>query len=111
MTAEIKNSIKTIIPSVNIVETKNSYVVTLDIPGAIKEKINAKIENNELVVTADVADYFADDSTENTKQYRREFSIADNIDVNSVNASHDLGVLTVTLNKKQQFLPKEISIN
>ena len=111
MTNGIEKSILTLVPAVDIVETKNSYVVKLDIPGAAKDKIKAQIEENALLVTADVAEFAQDETMETPKQYHREFSLANDIDVNSIDAKFELGVLTVTLNKKQQFLPKEITIN
>ena len=113
MTKEIleKKPVHTIIPAVNIVEKPKAYIVSLDIPGAVKQNIKADIENNTLVISADVEDYSKYDTTEIAKQYRREFLLANDIDVHSVNARYELGVLTVTLNKKEQFLPKQITIN
>ena len=103
--------VHSIIPSVNITETSASYIVSLDIPGAVKEKIKANIENNTLVISADVADDVQAEKSESVKQYHREFSLANDIDVQMVDAQYELGVLKVTLNKKQQYLPKHITIN
>src|SRR3989304_6255092 len=111
MTNEVEKSIRTLVPTVDIMETKNSYVVKLDIPGAAKEKIKARIEENTLLVTADVAEFIHNEATETAKQYHREFSLANDIDLNSIDAKYDLGVLTVLLNKKLQYLPKEITID
>jgi len=111
MTNGVEKSVHALVPAVDIVETKNSYMVKLDIPGAAKDKIKAQIEENTLLVTADVSDFAQNEATEIAKQYHREFSLANDIDLNSIDAKYDLGVLTVTLNKKQQFLPKEITIN
>ncbi len=105
-----KKTIQTIIPAMNITETPTSYIVTLDIPGAIKENIKANIENNTLVISADISKNIQVEETELSKQYYREFSLADDIDLQTVDAQYELGVLKVTLNKKQQFLPKQISI-
>lgn len=105
-----KKNIHSIIPAVNIVETPTSYVVTLDIPGAVKENIKANIENNTLVVSADVEEYKRGEPAEFARQYRREFSLANNVDVQTVDAQYEHGVLTVTLNKKQQYVPKQITI-
>jgi len=111
MTNTVEKIVYTLVPAVDIVETKNSYVVKLDIPGAAKDKIKAQIEENSLVVTADIADIAQGDNEETAKRYHREFSLANDIDLNSIDAKYELGVLTVMLNKKPQFLPKEITIN
>lgn len=106
-----KKPIHSIIPAVNIVETPKSYVVTLDIPGAVKENIKANIENNILFIMADIAAFAQNENAEIVKQYRREFTLANDIDAHAVEATYELGVLTVKLNKKEQFLPKQITIN
>lgn len=112
MTNGIDKAVQTVVPAVDIVETKNSYVVKLDIPGAKKDQIKAQVEQNTLIVTAPVAEYLKDEkATDFAKEYRREFSLANNVDVNTIDAQFELGVLTITLNKKIQFLPKEITIN
>lgn len=106
-----KNITHSIIPAVNIVESPSSYIVSLDIPGAVKEKINAAIENNSLLVTADVSVYSTAGKTGAAVQYHREFSLASDIDLNTIDAKYDSGVLTITLTKKQQYSPKQIAIN
>ncbi|MDD8017465.1 MAG: Hsp20/alpha crystallin family protein [Bacteroidota bacterium] len=112
MTKEVEKNFQTIIPPVDIIETKNSYIVKLDIPGAGKEHIKAKIEDNILVVSASIVDQIGTGKeSETMKEYQREFSLANDIDTSTVDAKYELGVLTVTLNKKIQFLPKEIVIN
>lgn len=106
-----KKTVHSIIPAVNIVESAKGYTVTLDIPGAVKENVKANIENNVLIVTADVAEYSQAENVETAKQYRREFTLANDIDVHTVDAKYELGVLTITLSKKEQYLPKQITIN
>jgi len=107
---QIDNASVIVAPSVDIIETKVSYVVTLDIPGAEKNSIKAQIDDNTLTVTAAVAKYYSEEN-EPVREYKREFSLANDVDLSTVDAKFDLGVLTVTLNKKPQFLPKQITIN
>jgi len=104
-------SIVPVTPAVNIVETPVAFVVTLDIPGAAKERINANIENNTLAVIADVVEPASSGADSPVKQYRREFALASDIEINSVEAQYELGVLTITLKKKQQYVPTQIHIN
>ena len=107
-----QENVRTIVPAVDIVETRQSYIVALDIPGANKDDIQAHIENNTLTVSASVSEYFPNDKEPDTvRRYFREFSLANDIDLGTIDAQYDLGVLTVTLSKKQQYLPKQITIN
>jgi HSP20 family protein len=103
-----QKTVTTLIPSVSIRETADAFQVLLDIPGAAKDRIKAGIENNTLSVFAELENRSGNDAP--AKQYRREFSLANDVDVQSVEAEYDLGVLTVTLKKKQQYLPKQITI-
>ncbi len=112
MTNGTEKTIHTLIPAVDIVETKSSYIVTLDIPGAAKEKIKAQIEENTLIVTASIEEIAGtDQESDVVKEYRREFSLANDVDLHTIEAKYELGVLSITLNKKAQYLPKEITIN
>jgi HSP20 family protein len=100
-----------VVPAVNIIESADAFIVTLDIPGAAKNTINAGIENNTLSVKAEVVDASAVGSDHPVKQYRREFSLANDIELDSVDARFELGVLAITLKKKQQYVPKQIHIH
>jgi len=112
MTNGIEKTVHTLIPAVDIVETKSSYIVTLDIPGASKEKIKAQIEENTLIVTASIEEIAGtEQESDVVKEYRREFSLANDVDLHTIEAKYELGVLSITLNKKAQYLPKEITIN
>ena len=106
---------RTLVPAVDIQELADSYVVRLDIPRAEKETIVARVIDATLTVTADVPAYFTPDAIVThddsiPAEYRREFSLADNIDPQSIDAAYELGVLRIILKKKQQYLPKEIKI-
>lgn len=103
-----KKTMQSIVPAVNILETPVSYVVSLDISGAAKESIKVNIENNILIVAAPVVKSLETENIE--KQYYREFSLANDIDVQTVDAKYDLGILAVALNKKHQYLPKQITV-
>jgi HSP20 family protein len=108
-------SVRVLRPAVDIQELADSYVVRLDTPGADKESIAAKVNQAILTVSARVHEYFKRDAEllyDNSlpTEYRREFTLADNVDTQTVEALYELGVLKVTLQKKRQFLPREIKI-
>ncbi len=106
---------RTVAPAVDIQELPESYVVRLDLPGVDRNTIKAQVNNQTLAVTATApahfkadARLFLDDSI--ATEYRREFALADNVDAASTDAMYENGVLTVTLKKKQQYLPRTIAI-
>lgn len=113
--ADENSTRRALVPKVDIQELADSFVVRLDIPGAEKESIVARVIDGTLTVAAKVPAHFNCDAisvhdVSIRAEYRREFSLADNIDPHSIVAVYELGVLRITLKKKQQYLPKEIKI-
>jgi Molecular chaperone (small heat shock protein) len=115
--AEASNAgtVRVLCPAADIQELADSYVVRLDLPGAERESIVAQVNESTLTVSAKVPEYFKQDAAllyddSLPAEYRREFSLADNVETQTVDAVYELGVLKITLKKKQQFLPKEIKI-
>ncbi|MFZ4622225.1 MAG: Hsp20/alpha crystallin family protein [Bacteroidota bacterium] len=106
-----KRMTHTVVPAVNIRETPVSFIVSLDIPGAVKENINAAIENNTLLVTAETGERSDGENGSPAREFRREFSLANDIDLKSIDAAYNDGVLTIILTKKTQYSPQKININ
>jgi HSP20 family protein len=112
---QIRPEARRVAPAADIQELPQSYVVRMDIPGAMRENIKAQIEEGVLTIEAKVDAYFEKDATLLVDdslpiEYHRKFSLAEDVDQQAVDAAYELGVLTITLNKKQHFLPRSISI-
>lgn len=112
---QTRPAVRRIAPSADIQELPQSYVVRLDMPGAAKDKIKAQIEEGVLTVEVTVSAYFEKDATlllddSLPIEYHRKFSLAEDVDQQAIDAAYELGVLTITLNKKRHFLPRSISI-
>ena len=99
--------------SVNIVENDNEYGLELVAPGFEKENFSLKIENNELIISAEVK---TEENEENKNYNRREykaqsftrsFTLPENeIDEQHVKANYVNGVLKVALPKREEAKPK-----
>jgi len=112
---DVNGDARVLRPAVDIQELADSYVVRLDAPGAKKDTITAQVNGSTLTVSAKVPAYFRPDAeslfgNRSAIEYRREFVLADDVDTGTVSALYELGVLKVTLQKKRQFLPKQIQI-
>ena len=107
-------------PSVNIIETDEAFEVKLAAPGLKKEDFEIKVDKDQLLVkvTQEESTSEASDETEETgpKYRRREFDFSsfsrsfhlpETIDSDAINAAYTDGVLTFTLNKKEEAKPKE----
>jgi len=102
-------------PPADIYETKNSFVVVMDIPGVGKDDLNIMVEEDELTVTGRVV---ADrpgvgnliHQEYRVGSYKRRFALSGALDRDKVNAKLQSGVLTLTLPKSDRLKPKEIKI-
>lgn len=112
---EFRPMTRRVAPSADIQELPQSYVVRLDMPGAERANIKAQINDGILTVEVTVDAQFEKDATlllddSLPIEYHRSFSLAEDVDQQSVDAAYDLGVLTIRLNKKQHYLPRTIAI-
>jgi len=106
----------TAVPSANIVETPDAYLLTLDLPGARKESIALKLEKGNLHLEATVDAHHAAEARIlhrelRTTGYRRTFTLGDGVDRNNVDAEYADGVLKVKLFKTPESKPTTITIN
>ncbi|GJQ58585.1 MAG: Hsp20/alpha crystallin family protein [Candidatus Scalindua sp. AMX11] len=104
------------IPRTDIAETEKNLVVTMDVPGVRKENLNITLENRNLEVDAkiDFSPYEKLDPvyTEyNVGHYTRSFTVSNTIDTKNIDANLTDGVLTLTLPKAPEALPRKIEIN
>ena len=107
-------------PSTNIIEHDDKYVIDLSVPGYSKDSFDINLERNKLNISTAESDQ---NTVENDTYRMREFSqksftksffLSDDIDLNSMSAKCDNGVLSVILPKKDEakrLPPKSITIN
>ncbi len=104
------------VPTADIYETPDAYVLSLDMPGATKEGISLKLDKGVLAVEASVGSIHAESATVlrreiRTTGYHRAFTLGEGIDRENVDAKFEEGVLTVKLFKSPAVKPKEIQIH
>ena len=101
-------------PSVNIAEDKDSYGIELLAPGFEKEDFSIKVENNQLIIEAELK-IEKEETTDNYKHrefhvasFKRMFSLPENeINDDAISANYVNGILKVVLPKKEEAKPKE----
>ena len=99
--------------SVNIVENENEYGLELVAPGFEKENFNLKIENNTLIISAEIKKEEKEEAKKYNRRefkaqsFKRSFSLPENeIDEENVKANYVNGVLKVALPKREEAKPK-----
>jgi HSP20 family molecular chaperone IbpA len=104
------------VPSTDIYETEDSLVVVMEVPGVEKKNLDVAIENDVLRVEGriDFSNYDGLDPlyTEyNVGHFARSFSLSRKIDQQQISAQLDDGVLTLTLKKSAEAMPRQIKVS
>lgn len=103
------------VPNTDIFETDDALVVVMEIPGVEKKDIDINLENDTLRVEAKI-DYGKYDGLEplyaeyNVGHFARAFALSSKIDQQQISAELADGVLTLTLRKAREAMPRRIAI-
>jgi len=103
-------------PPVDIYEDEQSVVIKAEVPDVDQKDIEVRIENNTLTLRGErkhsseikkenyyrVERYFG--------QFQRSFSLPQSINQDKVQATCERGILTITLPKREEVNPKQISV-
>lgn len=102
------------VPAIDVFEAQDNFVVALDIPGADKEKIDVSVEENTLVVTAEVKKWNEEwkplSREFELRDYQRKLRLSNLINVEEISAHYENGVLTLTLPKSEEAKPRKIDV-
>ena len=102
---------------VDVREDGDSLVVEAELPGFTKEQVDITLENRTLTISAqrdgDKKDVNAGAYLLNERRYNRflrSFTLPPTVDDKTVQAKLENGVLTVTLNRREESKPRKISV-
>jgi HSP20 family protein len=103
------------VPAADIFETDEALTVILEMPGVQKDDVNIALENDILRIDGqiDFSNYKGMEPvyTEyNVGHYTRRFTLSNRIDQSKISAQLDSGVLTLTLPKAKDALPRRITL-
>jgi HSP20 family molecular chaperone IbpA len=103
------------VPSADIFETEEALTVIMEMPGVEKKNVSIALENDLLRVEGqiDLSKYQQMEPvyTEyNVGHYSRGFALSSKIDRDAISAQLDDGVLTLTLPKIKEAVPRRIAV-
>ena len=104
------------VPNTDIYETEEALTVVMELPGVERRAVDVNVENDVLRVGAriDSSKYEGLEPlyTEyNVGHFARTFTLSNKIDQQQISAQFDDGVLTLTLRKAKEAIPRRIAIN
>jgi len=107
--------VRVFLPTTDIYETEQALTVVMEMPGVDKGNVEINVEDGVLTVEGgiDFGKYEALQPvyTEyNIGNFRRSFSLSNNIDQDKIRADMSDGVLTLTLPKAEQAKPRKIAV-
>lgn len=102
-------------PSTNIKETDTGYSIELAIPGVDKDKINIRVDKDQLIVESVQSSESIEDNEKsnyhmrqfNYSSFRKSFYLNNKIDANKIDANYKDGILFINLEKREEAKPKE----
>jgi HSP20 family protein len=101
-------------PQVNIIESRDGYVLEAEMPGVSKDGLEVLLEGNELTIvgrrTAEgpQAQLVYRESAD--RDYRRTFELDPAIDTGRIGARMENGILYLDLPKSEKVKPRKITV-
>lgn len=103
-------------PRVNIRDTKDSVVLSFELPGMEKKEIKVVVKDGNLIISGqreftseEKGDTFIR-SEIRTGKFCRSFSLPETINAENVSADYKNGILEIQLAKLEEVKPKEIEV-
>jgi len=104
------------VPAVDIYEDQQKLVLKLEVPGIRPEDLDVKVEGRNLTVKGQ-RKFESEEKEENFHRierrfgsFTRTFSLPSTIDTESVAATTEHGVLSLSFGKKPEARPKQVAI-
>src|SRR5688572_24012149 len=93
-------------PAANIYETQQAYFLELNVPGRTKEDFKINLEKDLLTISfenkvQDRADMKLLRREFSFNNFKRSFTVTDNVDTSGISAKYENGLLKIELPKKE----------
>lgn len=107
----------TFVPSIDVSETDNQFLISAELPGMNKEDIDISLENSRLTISGERSFEKEDKGKKYHRiessygSFERSFQLPDNIDAESISASYENGLLKISIDKSEEEVKKQIEIS
>ena len=103
------------VPTTDIFETEDALTVVIEVPGVSRDALDINLESDVLKIEAkiDPSKYEGMEPlyTEyNVGHFARSFTLSNKIDRQQISAKLEDGILTLTLTKAKEAMPRKISV-
>lgn len=93
---------------VDIIETNDSFLFQTDLPGMQKEDVKLQIRDNQLSISGDrgkqagLGEVTYHKKERKSGAFKRSFALPEGLDLESIKAKFEHGILTITFPKKEK---------
>ena len=109
-------NMSTWLPAVDITEEENAFKVRVELPGVAKDDVKITVQNDVLTIRGEKK-MESEKKGANVHRVEREygsffrsFSLPASVNADAIEASHENGILTLTLPKLEEAKPKQIEV-
>nr|ABD75775.1 putative small heat shock protein [uncultured bacterium] len=106
-------------PAVNVAEDEKEYRIEIAVPGLSKKEVKIDLENDVLTISSERKEDKEEQKSSYMRreflynQFKRSFQLPETVDQEKIHATHEAGIVTIELPKKQEMVqkaPKQIAI-
>lgn len=88
-------------PPVDVLESNESLLLLVDLPGVGKEQLDVQVQGNALAIQASRTGF----------RYERSFRLPDTVDQAKIHVALENGVARIELPKQERARPQRIPVN
>ena len=103
-------------PTMDALELEKSFELSFSLPGFEKEDITISVKKDTLNLKATKAEVKEDESVKYLAReiargsYERNIELPENVNTDKISAEYKSGILTLSIPKTKEALPKEIAV-
>jgi HSP20 family protein len=102
-------------PATNVFETKQAFVVKAEVPGLAEKDVSVSVEDDAIVVRGGRKSELPEGYSVHLRErppvaFTRKIPLPTRVDAEAVTATLNDGVLTITLPKAKDALPRQIAV-
>ena len=104
-------------PAVDVLESKDSYVIRAEVPGMKKEDIHVEVKDGTLVLSGESKSEKPAEGVEYrhveriSAKFYRSFALPETVKQDGIDAKYKDGILEIRVPKAEQAKPRQIEIN
>jgi HSP20 family protein len=103
-------------PPLDVAETKDRFVITVELPGVSADDVDISFEDSVLTITGE-RKFYSEVNQDDFHRVERRFgafsrtlTLPSTADAEKIQGSLDAGILTIEVPKKEEAKPRKISI-